>query len=174
MAFEQNFERSRLLYNPHNSARKVQAKIGKACRDDYYTFCFDRNPWERTISDFYFAPKNRDVAYATDQQVYSYLIRRMKKRKSRCNSRLYTNEKGEVMVDDIFDFSDLDKVMLKLCDRFGFDYQKFSSFPKFKGSIRLDRRPYRDYLSPKTVGLISEIHHKAISIMGYLPDVAYR
>jgi hypothetical protein len=46
----------------HSGARVVRARIGPRAWRSYFKFCFERNPWEKTISMYYYrAAQSRDV-----------------------------------------------------------------------------------------------------------------
>lgn len=159
----------RISFGPHTPARKAMKKIGKACWNDYYTFCFDRDPWERTISHFYFSPKGKDIEFATDEQIRSYVSAKQLQGKAACNSKYYTDKKGRLLVKDLFDLANLDEVMRGICTRFGFDFERFKALPKFKGASRKDRRPYEEFLTPQTIDLIGQVNKRAIGFLGYKP-----
>lgn len=167
--FAKNYEKRRVLFGPHASAARVRKKIEKGLWDDYYTFCFDRDPWERTISFFYFSPKHRSIKFATDEQVRNYVTGNQAQGKYSCNSKFYTSEHGKLLVKDLFNFSDLDGAMRSICTRLGFDFEKFKSLPKFKGDHRKDRRPYEEFLSNETIELIGTINERAIDLLGFKP-----
>lgn len=167
--FSPNFEMRRIYFGPHASAKEVRMKMGSICFNEYYVFSFDRDPWERTISFFYFTPENRKIEYATDEQVRNYITKGSETGNYFCNSRIYTSDDGKVLVDDLFNYADLDGAMQKVCNRFGFDFDKFKSLPKFKGDHRKDRRPYEEFLSAETIGMIGDINKRAVKALGFTP-----
>ena len=45
--------RKRSAFYTHIDARSVRAKLGKTVWDSYFKFCFERNPWDKCVSFFY-------------------------------------------------------------------------------------------------------------------------
>jgi hypothetical protein len=46
-------ERQRWFYN-HIPARLIRARLGKRIWDSYFKFCFERDPWEKTVSWYHY------------------------------------------------------------------------------------------------------------------------
>ena len=50
----------RAAYFNHISAREIQGHLGRRRWNSYFTFCFERNPWEKTVSRYFFAKGRGD------------------------------------------------------------------------------------------------------------------
>ena len=60
------------FYN-HISAAEVRAQAPSDVWHDYYKFCFERNPWDRTLS-FYWWRRRRDLELTFDELLSSPTI----------------------------------------------------------------------------------------------------
>jgi hypothetical protein len=104
------------FYN-HIRASSVRARIDRDIWDSYYKFCFDRNPWDKTVSFYYWFGRDQNLPpfteyilnhrkYGTDDQTLpSDWIRYT------LNNRL--------IVDDVFDYRDLSGGMRTALTRAG-------------------------------------------------------
>lgn len=92
------------FYN-HIRASSIRARIPRDIWDNYYKFCFERNPWDKTISFYYWFGRRRSLPpfneyirnrrkFGTDDQTLPSDWTR------------YTLH-DKVIVDDVFDFRDL-------------------------------------------------------------------
>src|SRR5918997_5095351 len=52
--------RKEVDYYNHIPAERVRVLIGTAIWDEYYKFCFERNPWDKAISLYFWLTRNRD------------------------------------------------------------------------------------------------------------------
>jgi EpsI family protein len=92
------------FYN-HIRASLVRARIDRDIWDSYYKFCFERNPWDKTVSFYYWFGRDQNLPpfteyilnhrkYGTDDQTLPSDWTR------------YTLD-DRLIVDDVFDYRDL-------------------------------------------------------------------
>lgn len=147
------------LLKSHSSAQEIKAHVGTLVWDTYFKFCFERNPWDRVISHYYFRhqsePRPTLARYVAAQR-----FRRLK----RAGIDLYTIN-GVVVVDRICRYenlaADLDAVRRQL------GIPEALELPFAKSQFRLDRRSYRDILDDDQRTKIAEFFKDEINLMGY-------
>lgn len=134
------------LYN-HMSAEEIIKIVGKKLWEEYYTFCFERNPWEKAISFYYFKSIN------TEKESFSQFIRSsLFKKLSFGEDRLYLVN-NKIGVDKIYLYEDLNNALkdilthLKIHDSI--------ELPNAKTKFRKDKRSYRDILAKNDIDYIN-------------------
>jgi hypothetical protein len=152
-------EKKKPHYYHHISAKEVIALIGKDTWDSYYTFCFERNPWDRIISQYYFV--NKSEPRPTIQE----FIR--SKKPLKLKERGYGNYTidGKVVVDKVCKFENLTEDLDAVRKLVGIPEQ--IELPRTKSQYRKDRRSYHDVLGEEDRDYISKLFHDEIRTMGY-------
>ncbi|MBS0579624.1 MAG: hypothetical protein JSR36_10225 [Proteobacteria bacterium] len=151
------FARRRVAYFNHMGAESIRRLVGRQIWSAYYKFCFERNPWDKVVSAYYY-----DVADPAILSISDYI------RGGACDylpgAKLYTI-RGEVAVDEIFQFESLDKAMLTVAHRVGLP--ETPSLPRAKAQFRPPDRHYREVLSEGDKQEIGRIYAKEIATFGY-------
>lgn len=151
-------EKKRGFYN-HISAQQVIALIGKKKWNSYYTFCFERNPWDRIISQYYWL--NKSEPRPTIQEFIRSTAPMGLKNRGYEN---YTID-GKVVVDKVCKYENLNKELDAIRKLVGIPEQL--ELPRAKSKYRKDKRSYRDVLGVVDRAYISKLFHEEISMMGY-------
>jgi hypothetical protein len=154
-----NGTRAPLKFFNHMSARDLIAKVGADIWRDYFTFCIERNPWDRAVSHYYYRhtrePRPRFGAYLRSSALLTL---------KRDGRELYTLD-GKVVVDRILRFESLKEDLREVFAHLGVDGEP--ELPKTKTSFRPERSAYRELYSEGDRTLIAELFRDEIELMGY-------
>ena len=148
--------RPRAFYN-HAPAWLVKAVVGDEVWNGYFKFCFERNPWDKFISWYYWANKREPRP-----SIGEFLATR--KAAGIRGYELYSID-GAVAVDKIYRFEELPAALEDLTRRLGLP--EVPELPNAKSGYRKDKRSYRDVLSPAERDAIARIYAREIACMGY-------
>lgn len=147
------------FYYEHMAARRIRELIGQDSWDSYFTFCFERNPWDKVVS-YYLWKKHGQHKPMLPFDEY---IERKPHRLPR-DSDLYWDDDG-VMVDRVFEFRDLSAALAELRERLGLDLPE--PLPREKTGVAVERRPYVEYYSDQSRKAVADLFQREISLMGY-------
>lgn len=146
------------FYN-HISAKEVMSIVGKEKWNSYYTFCFERNPWDRIVSEYFWI--NKSEPRPTIQEFIRSEAPIDLKNKGYRN---YTVD-GKVVVNRVCRFEKLREELEEVRHLIGIPEQL--ELPRAKSNFRKDKRSYRDILGAEDRAYISEFFHEEISLMEY-------
>jgi hypothetical protein len=152
--------RRRLRFHNHAPASDVRRWIGKRVWNDYFVFCFERNPYDKAISRYYWSTRDGD-----DVAINNFL--RTFSRKKISNWHIYTI-KDEVVIDFIGRYENLDEDLKCVWKRL--DLPSEPVLPKAKGGYRIDKRHYSELLDEEGRALIAVICGREIAEFGYEYD----
>ena len=152
--------RRKLRFYNHAPASHIRPRVSDRVWRDYFKFCFERNPWDRVISAYYWKSASRVQRHSLSDFVDSPKILSLKQR----GIGAYTID-GKVAVDRVCRFEsvteDLEEVrsLLKLPEPLDLPFAKSAS--------RQDKRSYREILSDAERDKISKLFAEEIALMGY-------
>jgi hypothetical protein len=162
--------RKRVFYNhiPAFRIREMLAEQSKYMWDDYFKFCFERNPWDKVISQYYFHHQRSQYA---KRDLHQFIMHGTLPRFS--DWRLYTEESKKdntVIVDHVGRYD-------KMQDEFEFIRDKLKlpkpiQMPKkrLKGWTRKDYRNYQDVLTNEERNRVAKVFQKEIKLLGFKYD----
>jgi hypothetical protein len=154
-----HFRRQRKFYN-HIPAHQVRARISRRIWNNYFKFCVERNPWDKTLSHYFFMKQKINHISSLEDYLKAGLF---------ClNYPSYTGyqDPDTLLVDRIVKY---EKLMDELAEIFGMLGVPFNNSlnVKAKGSYRKDRRHYRDVLTAEQKKIIEHIFEKEITMHAY-------
>ena len=150
---------AKVAYYNHMSAREIIALVGRDVWDNYYKFCFERNPWERVISLYFWRHKN-EPRPPISEFVRSSVPLILKER----GSGLYMID-GEIVVDRVCRFENLADELETVRRRVGISEPL--QLPRAKGQYRKDRRSWREILNDDERGVVADMFRFEIDRFEY-------
>ena len=151
------FRRKRVSFFNHAGARFIQRHIPVEVWGSHFKFCFERNPWDKVVSWYYFQHPSgpRPSISSFIQSGGADTIR---------GFDLYAIY-GQIVVDKVFFFEQLDQDLEEVGRLLGLPGP--IQLPRAKTDHRSDRRPYRDILSEQDRARICRVYSREIEAFGY-------
>jgi hypothetical protein len=153
------FLRGMRFYN-HIPASRARRRLPKTIWEDYFTFCFERNPWDRMISHYYWYTRDTQLTFGEFLSTPRHQL----------NHPLYTDRSGEeVIVDHVARYEDLNGEMAAICERVGIPFDGDLGI-RAKGATRKDRAPYQEFFqgeNERFIEMIEELCQREIQLLGY-------
>lgn len=143
----------------HISAKEIRQHISDDIWNNYYKFCFERNPWDRVISFYYWRLKknpNQTISEFIDSGITSVL--------HTFGYGLYTID-DEIVVDRVCLYENLNLELETIAKKL--NLPEIPVLPKAKSARRKDKRHYREILSAEDREKIEKIFHKEILLFNY-------
>jgi hypothetical protein len=146
----------------HISATEIKKLVDKRVWDNYYKFCFERNPWDRIISLYYWRSKSK-----LQPPVSEFIDSDEPKLLNKYGYRLYTID-DEVVVDKICRYENIEKELESISNILGFPDKL--TLPRAKTSFRKDKRHYTDALNEEDRKKIAKLFDREVRLMNYQFD----
>lgn len=151
-------QRKKTFYN-HISAREVIKIIGEKKWNEYFTFCFERNPLDRFVSFYFWRNQNNNYKSVNDF-LQSPLPLTLKER----GYNLYTiNDK--IIVDHVGLYENLDKELKYIEDKL--NLPEPIVLPKTKASYRPKELTAEKLLTKDEIAFLKHMFAQEIELFGY-------
>ena len=129
--------------------------------DNYFSFCFIRNPWDHALSQYFWMKHgSKNQLLSLDEFIHGGKLEAWAKE---CRS-IYTLD-NRVRVSRVCKYEnaqrEIDAIFNELC------LTGNPELPKAKGDIRKDRRSYRDILSEQQAKTIASLFENEIDLGSY-------
>ena len=143
----------------HMPAWRVRAYVGENIWRSYYKFAFDRNPWDRQVSWYYYKTRNKEVRPAFERFMSS-------KRHAYVNNHDIYMIEGSVAIDFVGRYENLQGDFKSALASIGITEQM--PIPKVNVVPGKEWRPsYREYYTPETHALIANWYAPEINLFDY-------
>lgn len=158
--------KDRPVYYNHMRANAVRGRIGRDVWDSYYKFCFERNPWDKTVSFYFWYNRSRSAKVSFDAFV------------TQKQGLLTTTDQilptdwdrytagNQVIVDDVYRFEDLKGGLETALDKAGVAGSVIDglALPKLKSNLR---KPVEIGDPAACDSRIGDVFGREIALMGY-------
>jgi len=151
------FRRYMKYYN-HMSARIVRRRVPSSIWDDYFKFCVERNPWDKTFSH-YSMLKFRKNGKLTFEKY-------LKQKRFCLNYPLYLDGDDNVILDRVLRYENLNDELGEVFDKLGIPFEgKLQN--RAKDGYKAERSSYRSEYTAIQRKNIEDAFRKEIDLFGY-------
>ncbi|MBI1184021.1 hypothetical protein GC194_07110 [bacterium] len=146
------------FYN-HMPAQEAKALLGDTIWNSYYKFCFERNPFDKVLSQ-YFARGGDDAFGSVMGYLKSGEVARLR------GYDMYSLNHLPAM-DHVYKFEEMNESLREISEKLALPKPLKLPEYKAKGGRRGDKRHYREVLTEEEKELISLIFAREIKLLGY-------
>jgi len=143
------------FYN-HIPASEIKSKVPNEVWNNYYKFCFERNPWDKIVSWFMYRKKENFYRYIKNQDNNPNGFRK--------SFEMYTID-GKVVIDFLGRYENLYKDFQYVCNKLGLPWD--GTLSKEKSEFRPKNRHYSTYYDSETKEIIQKKYSREIDLLGY-------
>lgn len=163
-------------YQQHDDALTIKNSLPGEIWGSYFKFSIARNPWERTLSRFFWNHRN-DPALEPRKRFYHYLgipfddmatarkafARFIREEKWDTNDRFYIID-GKLCMDYVIRYENLADDLLEVCKQVGLPKLEL---PRLKSGMRKRDHHYSEYYDDQTRAQVASRHKYDIDLFGY-------
>jgi hypothetical protein len=147
--------RAQRKYYAHLPAWRIRERIGRRVWEDYFTFCFERDPWDKLVAFYWWRTRHLPEDARPDFATFVRTTPRLSAWDQ------YTID-DEVAVDFVGQFENLEADMRQVLDRIGLDAPL--DLPHKKGGYHQDGGTE---FTPELDQWVAETFHHEIAEFGY-------
>lgn len=148
-----------LQFQNHDDVGFVKSHINDEVWNTYYKFAFDRNPWDKCISMYYYEGGSEKYQNFKDF-LMTYDLNKLS---------VYDQlqHKGRLQVDKIYKYEELDKSLIHISDKLNLERKLELKNIKTKSDFRNKKRKNNDYYDEESRQLVKTIFAREILINNY-------
>ncbi|MFT6153738.1 MAG: hypothetical protein ACJA1X_001083 [Bermanella sp.] len=148
------------FYN-HIGADQIEQYVDAEMWNTYYKFCFERNPFDKVVSWFYWEHQQTNPKPSITEFIESGHASLVG---GPGGYDLYTKN-NQLVVDHVCRFENLQRELDNIEKHL--NLPKIPPLPRAKSQFRIDKRPYQEILSDKDKDNISQIFKREIDMFNY-------
>ncbi|MFT4768342.1 MAG: hypothetical protein ACI8RN_001477 [Glaciecola sp.] len=150
------------FYYEHMPAARIRELVGDDVWDSYFTFCFERNPWDKAVSYYLWKQYGQGRAMPS----FGDYVEKKPHRLPR-DAQLYFDG-DDVLVDRVFEFRELGAALEELRGHLNLELPE--PLPGEKTGVARERKHYREYYDEHSKARIADLFSREIALMGYQFD----
>ena len=146
------------FYN-HMPAYLVKCRIADNIWNNYFKFCVERNPWDRSISHYNMLKNRSMIDYSFDEYLQAGNLCR--------NLHKYTEyrDNRNVLVDRVLKYESLNEELSDVFGQLGVPFD--GNLDVYAKKINRAKKDFRETLSESQIARISELFHDEIKVHGH-------
>lgn len=146
-------------YWNHTPATHIKEQVGEKIWNSYFKFCFERNPWDKVVSLYFFITNRENTKKISFNE---FLLNTSS---FDCyNFPQYTHN-DSVIVDFIGKYENLQNDLKNVCKKIGLDFDGW--LPQAKGNYRTEKKHYSEYYNIQSIERIASQFRKEVELFGY-------
>lgn len=151
--------RRKRRFSGHLQARQIRALLPAEVWETYFKFTFDRNPWDKTVSNYFWRCSRDRKPMNLDE-----FLERYRGKFQHYNFPYYSID-GKVIADFIGRYEQLTEDIGYALSQVGVEFDGW--MPNAKGYTRTDRRHYSEILNERQQRFIADEFREEIAVLGY-------
>jgi hypothetical protein len=156
-------KKERPQFRTHTSARKARSLLGPDVWKSYFKFCFERNPWDKVISQYHW--KRNRGKWESPSSLSEFILSGEASLISRKRGFYLYTINGDIAVDRICLYENMEEELAYIRQRLNLDEPIV--VPHAKSAARSDRRHYREVLGEEERLAVAEAFAPEIAHLGY-------
>lgn len=151
-------KRLKRRFRPHMPACEVKPLVGEGIWNSYFKFSFDRNPWDRQVSHYFFNTRKRRERPEFDNWLLT-------DRRARLGNFEQYAIDDEIAIDFLGRYENLEEDISRVLNEVGI--KEKVCLPRAKCQYRKSRKNYQAFYTDETRELIRNWYENEISTLDY-------
>jgi hypothetical protein len=153
-------------FENHDTAERIKHYLSEDQWNDYFKFCFERNPWDKMVSHYYWKKsayqlQNFDeyISRGEAGEITGFL--------ETIKSRDQYSIDGKVGVDKIYKYEEMDHALVDITEKLGLGIPLKMPDYRAKGQHRQEKESMKSLLSEANIQWIADKFVQEIELLNY-------
>jgi len=158
--------KAKTVYYDHMQAQNIRRKVGAGVWSRSFKFCTIRNPWDKTVSAFYFRrPATREKSAEKQIDLFRRWLWNDDTRKNRDRDIYYID--GRPAMDDYIRYHRLEDDVARIADKLGLPVARL---PQVHHETRNRELDYRAFYDDEAIERVADMYSSEIADFGWQFD----